>query len=166
MPASRVSAAPTPPLVVPYLADIRRTAMTTFTPLNDLERALLDARDGKVPASTLFAALFAATVFTLLNEEPGADGTLSDTASLLVLNSEAQEPLVGLFTAAERAAGWPERAPAYRYGLLVEFRWLLPRLADGVGIVLNPGAAVAVELPPELVGKLRASLDAGNAKPQ
>lgn len=132
--------------------------MTPFTPLNALEQALVDARDGHAPASTLFEALFAAKVFTLLNEEPGADGALSGTASLLVLNSEAHEPLVGLFTAAERAAGWPEQAPAYRYGLLVEFRWLLPRLSDGVGIVLNPGASVAVELPPELVAKLRASV--------
>lgn len=134
--------------------------MTAFTPANALEQALLDARDGTVPPSHLFEALVAAQVFTLFNEEPGADGNFSDNASMLVLNSEGNVPLVGLFTAPERAAGWPEQAPAYRYGLLVAFRWLLPRLADGVGIVLNPGAPVAVELPPVLVGKLRDSLAA------
>lgn len=137
--------------------------MTDFIPANDLEQALLDARDGKVPPSRLFEALFASRVFTLLNEAPGADGTLSDNASLLVLNSEGNVPMVGLFTAQERAAGWPAQAPAYQHGLLVEFRWLLPRLADGVGIVLNPGAPVAVELPPVLVAKLRDSAAASEA---
>jgi hypothetical protein len=137
--------------------------MTDFTPANDLEQTLLAARDGTVPASRLFEALFAARVFTLMNEAPGADGDFSEKASMLVLNSEGNVPMVGLFTAPERAEGWPAQAPAYCHGLLVEFRWLLPRLADGVGIVLNPGAPVAVELPPVLVGKLRDSAAAEGA---
>ena len=137
--------------------------MTAFAPLNPLETALQQAQAGERKPSDLFAALHDAQVFVLVDRELGPGGTWTEDTSLLVLNSPSGAPVVAVFSAPERAKDWPERAPAFRWGLHVEFRWLLQGLSPQVGIVVNPDSEVGVELTTEILGKLRQTVAAGPA---
>lgn len=121
---------------------------------NALEHALSAVQAGRLPPSRLFAALDAAAVYVFVDEPLGPEGW-RETTTLMILNGPSGHPAVGVFTAPERAIGWPERAGAFKHGLRVDFSWLAAGLADGVGIAINPDSELAVELPPALVRKLR-----------
>lgn len=130
---------------------------SAFVPLNALEQALLDTQEGRLLPAALFEQLNSATVFILLDQAIPEGGSWRSDTGLLVLNSQSGFPVIALFTAPERSIAWLAQAPAYPHGLQISFRWLLQGISAGVGLVLNPGAAVGVELPPSLVDKLRAS---------
>lgn len=134
--------------------------MTDFTPLNPLETTLAAAQAGTLPPSQLFAALHGTQVFVLINKQLGPDTPWDEETALLVLNGQAGTPVVAVFSAAERAIDWPAQAPAFRFGLWVEFRWLLGGIAPELGIAINPGAAVGLELAPAMLQQLRDSIAA------
>lgn len=127
-----------------------------FTPLNRLEEVLLAAQRGEVQPSTLFDTLYAGKVFIMIDRPLDAGGQPDAEAQLLMLNSPDGRPVIAMFTAPERATGWPDKAPTFRHGLVVDFRWLVGGIPDGVGLVLNPGVEVGVEMSPSVVQKLRA----------
>lgn len=129
--------------------------MADFTPLNALEAALQQAQAGETQPSELFAALHGAQVFVLVDRELGPGGAWTEDTSLLVLQGPSGAPVVAVFSAPERAKDWPERAPAFRWGLLVDFRWLLQGVSPQAGIVVNPDCEVGVELTTDILAKLR-----------
>jgi hypothetical protein len=137
--------------------------MESFNAMNPLEEALLATQTRKVQPSKLFDTLYASQVFVLINKDLNPSGAWDGDTALLVLNSQSGIPVVAIFTSSERSVGWLERAGAFQHGLLVDFRWLLKGIAEGVGIVLNPGSSVGVELAPNIVQKLKEST-APNAK--
>ena len=124
---------------------------------NALEQVLAEVQAGRQPPSQLFEALYAAEVYVLVVEDLAPEGRWRETTTLMILNGPSGQPAVGVFTAPERTVGWPERAGEYRHGLRVAFRWLVSNLMDGVGVALNPDSELGVELPPDLVRKLRES---------
>lgn len=129
--------------------------MEDFIAKNPLEEVLLEAQSGRVPPSKLFDTLYTSQVFVLINKEIGPSGVWDNDIALLVLNSQSGIPVVAMFTSPERSKGWPERAQEFKYGLLVDFRWLLKGIAQEAGVVLNPGSAVGVELVPNIIQKLK-----------
>lgn len=135
--------------------------MQNFIAINPIEQTLFDAQHGRLPASALFAALYASKVFVLVNRDVGVDGEWTDETTLLVLNSPAGTSVIAAFTALERTEGWPERSQEFRHALHVDFRWLIEGITDEVGLVLNPGSPVGLELAPEMIVKLQQSLAAG-----
>ncbi|NQD38121.1 SseB family protein [Permianibacter sp. IMCC34836] len=130
-------------------------ANPTFTPMNPLEQALVDTQNGRLLPAAFFPLLCDSQVFILIDREIPEGGSWTPDISVLVLNSQSGIPVVAMFTAPERSVAWLQRAPAFKFGLQIDFRWLLNGIADGAGIVLNPGAAVGVELPANLVQKLK-----------
>lgn len=135
--------------------------MSTFTPVNALETALQQAQAGQAPPSDLFSALHGAQVFVLIDRELGPGGAWTEDTSMLVLNSPSGAPVVAVFSSPERAKDWPERAPAFRWGLQVAFSWLLQGLSPQAGIVVNPDCEVGVELTTEILAKLRQAVATG-----
>ena len=140
------------------------TSSSAFAPLNALEQALLDTQEGRMLPAAFFEQLTGGTVFILLDKAIPEGGSWTSDTSLLVLNSQSGFPVIALFTAPERSIAWLAQAPAYPHGLQISFRWLLQGISAGVGLVLNPGSAVGVELPPSLVDKLRASAGVTGAR--
>ena len=112
-----------------------------------------------MPPATFFQRLCEAQVFILIDKEIPEGGVWTEDIALLVLNSQSGIPVVAVFTAPERSVAWLAQAPAFKHGLQTDFRWLLQGIAAGVGVVLNPGSPVGVELPPSLITKLRASVE-------
>jgi hypothetical protein len=47
-----------------------------------------------------------------------------------------------------------QQAPAHVHALFVDFAWIVRGLAPGVGLAINPGDALGLELRPETAQKL------------
>jgi hypothetical protein len=133
---------------------------TTFKPTNDLERVLLDAQEGRQSVTQLVTKLLSSQVFVLSDKDPGPSNVWDNSPSLLVLNGSAGAPMLAIFTSPERSSEWPTRFPQFAFGLLADFRWLLKGVASGVGIVINPGSSIGLEMPPSGVLELKADTNA------
>lgn len=122
--------------------------MAPFIPANDLERQLVDCQQSRVELPLFLEFLLASQVFVLLDREiPEDDPRL--TSNPLVLTSPRGYLVVALFTSPDRATPFLDLAPTFSYGLLVNARWLLTVLEPAVGIALNPGWSVGLEIPPD-----------------
>lgn len=128
---------------------------STFSPLNELEVHLLQAQEGELSPSAFLDSLLTDQVFVLLDRAITEGGEWDEGTSPLVLTNEADEPMFAVFSAPERASLWSEQAPAFEHALQVDFRWLLSGISDGVGVVLNPGFDVGMEMIPEAVAQLK-----------
>jgi len=126
-----------------------------FSPLNPLEESLLQVQLGAAPAADFFSLLLDSQVFILLDKPIGEDGQWDPTINLCLLTNAAGAPVVAAFTAPERSAPWYRHLPQFQYGLLVSFTWLMQGLGPTVGVVINPGHGVGVELAPEAIARLR-----------
>lgn len=133
---------------------------TLFEPLNALELRLVQAQDGTLDAAAFLDGFLADQVFVLLDKPVGADAEWDDTITPLVLTSEAHEPMFAVFSAVERASPWRAQLPRFENALQVDVRWLLGAMADGVGIVLNPGFDIGMEMIPDAVVQLKQRADA------
>ena len=135
---------------------------TEFSPATPLERALLDAQQGTGSPAAFFGELLSSQVFVLLDKEIGPEGRWDPSINLCVLTNAAGGPVVAAFTVPERSTPWHERLPQFGYGLLVSFTWLLQGMGSEVGVVINPGHSVGVELAPEAIVRLKQQV-AGNS---
>ena len=132
---------------------------SAFSPTNALEHALLDAQEGNRSSTDFLSELLGSQVFVLLDREIGPKGHWDESINLCVLTNATDGPVVAAFTSPERSIPWHERLPQFGHGLLVDFSWLLQGLGPEVGVVINPGWSVGVELAPEAVERLKRRLE-------
>ena len=119
--------------------------MPPFVPQNDLERQLIAAQEGQIPAEDFIATLLGAEVFMPIYERHQIGGLQTEAiARPLKIETDNGEVLV-LFTSPERAKGFVQDFPGYGGGLVVEFTWILEKLGIGFGISLNPGEIVGID---------------------
>lgn len=126
-----------------------------FVPGNALETALVLAQQGKASTPDFLNQLVGSQVFVLLDKELGPEGQWDPAINLCVLTNAKGNPMVAVFTAPERAIPWSERLPQFQHGLLVNPTWLIQGLGPTVGIVVNPGHPVGVELSPDAVRQMK-----------
>jgi hypothetical protein len=127
-----------------------------FEPRNDLERQLLAVQEGEVSDDAFMQKLMASQVFMPVQDEATAIANFqrSDKAVPLLLESEEGGQVLILFTSPERAKPFLTDFPGYGGGLLTEFTWVLERMGSGVGISLNPGWPVGIDMEPQMVAQL------------
>ena len=125
-----------------------------FQAENHLEHALIEAQAGVLSVGEFLETLVSSQVFVLLNKEIDSNGW-DNSVSPMILSNQKSVPVLVMFTSPERSDGWPAKFPNFSFGLLTEFRWLLQGVAPGVGIVINPGLLVGLELAPARVAELR-----------
>ena len=119
--------------------------MTPFIPQNDLERQLIAAQEGQIPAEDFIGTLLGSEVFMPIHERHQIGGLQTDkVARPLKIETDNGEVLV-LFTSPERAKGFVSDFPGYGGGLVVEFTWILEKLGIGYAISLNPGEIVGID---------------------
>ena len=135
-----------------------------FSPLNDLEHAFRSVRAGEARLAAFMDTLLQAQVFVLLDQDPGPEGNWHETASPLVLNNHQGVPVLAIFTAPERAIPMAGQFPAFAYGLLIDFAWLLQRITAGAGLVINPGTLIGMEMPPAAVQRLQQEWQAASRR--
>jgi len=127
-----------------------------FEPQNELEHSLVQAQAGRLPVPELMRAFLTSQVFVLLDKDPGPSGKWDNSSSPMVLSNSTGSPLLAIFTSPERSSTWPTQLPQFAFGLLTNFSWLLKGIAPNVGIVVNPGSSVGMEIPPAGVQQLLA----------
>lgn len=131
----------------------------TFEPRNDLERQLVAVQQGRIPEDVFMEALLAAQVFMPVRDQDGIKGFQRSTRAVpLTLQSEEGIEVLILFTSPERARDFLRDFPGYQGGLLAEFAWVLERVGSGVGIALNPGWEIGLDLEPGMVQQLAQDL--------
>lgn len=130
----------------------------SFVPLNALESVLQSVRAGEAPAADFLQALPSSQVVVLLDTDPGPEGNWESSALPLVLNSPQGSPVLAIFTAPERAIAMTSQFPAFCHGLQIDCAWMLQRISAGVGLVVNPGTLMGMEIPPSVVTQLQAGL--------
>ncbi len=127
----------------------------TFIPHNDLERTLQAAQEGQVSEEQLMTELLGAQVFMPVYDKTRIGGFQdSKLAQPLTLQDEEGSEVLVLFTSPERAKPFLAEFPGYEGGLLAEFTWVLERVGAGVGITLNPGEEVGIDLEANMVRQL------------
>lgn len=126
-----------------------------FEPANKLERALLASQKGQLPVPEFIEILLASQVMILIDREVGQNGMWDKSAKPMVLIDTAGAPALAIFTAPERSGTWPQRKPKYCFAFLTDFSWILRYMSPKVGIVINPGQSVGLEMPASGVLKLK-----------
>lgn len=134
----------------------------TLIPLNELEAVLDAVRSGNAPVSSFMDALVAGDIFVLLDKDLGPEGKWDDSASPLVLSNHLGTPVLAVFTAPERAIPMASQFPAFGYGLIIQCAWILARVSQGIGVVINPGTLFGMEVPPSVVQGLQRELMAAD----
>lgn len=124
----------------------------TFEPKNEIEQRLLAAQEGRISGDDFMHFLFESQVFMPILDNLGPLGIQRSTQTEpLALTAEDGTEVLALFTSPERAKEFVKDYPGYEGGLLADFTWVLEKLGTGVGISLNPGWPVGIDIEPEQV---------------
>jgi hypothetical protein len=137
-----------------------------FEPKNELEKKLLAAMSGELSSEDFMRELMVEQVFIPVRDEPdsGIKGFQRTTkATPLIIEDEGTNILV-MFTNPERARDFLAEFPGFGGGILVEFSWILERVAAGFAISVNPGLDVGIDIEPEIVTQMLELLAAESAK--
>jgi SseB protein N-terminal domain len=128
----------------------------SFEARNELEQKLMAAQEGGLPESEFMHYLLDAQVFMPVRDSINIAGfTGSDKAIPLTLNTEDAVEVLVLFTSPDRAKSFVQDYPGYEGGLLVEFKWVLERTGNGVGISINPNWPVGMDMEAEMIQRLK-----------
>jgi hypothetical protein len=126
--------------------------LAPFQPWNDIERRIEDARDGRGDADALMRAIAEADLFV-----PSAGDVQPDGSGYRPILLERDDlSLVAAFTAAARME--KGMAPTL---MRIQGHAFFLRLPTGYGVIVNPGYAAQIILPPEGVAALKQDLRAG-----
>lgn len=120
-------------------------------PEETLDLALADGQSGKITAAACLDVLFASRVYVLLKEPPSDRGQIDPC----VLFNAARKPVLAVFSSKERVDAWRKIDASHEYILLTEFAWLLRGVQPEVGVVVNPGSRVGMELTDDAVADLK-----------
>jgi len=129
-----------------------------FETRNELEEKLLAAQEGQLESEEFMTFLDDSQIFMPVKDSIGIEGfTASDKAIPLTLKTEDDFEALILFTSPERSKDFMKDFPGYDGGLLVEFKWILERTGTGIGISINPGWSVGLDLEPETIQQLKSN---------
>ena len=120
-------------------------------PDDTLDVALADGQSGKLNAAACVDVLFSSRVFVLLKDPPSDRGQFDPC----VLFNAARNPVLAVFSSTQRMDAWRKIDPSHQYSLLTEFSWLLRGVQPGLGVVVNPGSSVGLELTAERIADLK-----------
>lgn len=103
-------------------------------------------------------ALLTAQLFMPIYEKHDIGGLqTSHSAQPLTLDSGEGFSIIVLFTSPDRAKEFVSDYPGHEGGLLAEFTWILEKMGSGLGLTINPGWEVGLDMEPDTVQQLLAS---------
>jgi hypothetical protein len=100
-------------------------------------------------------AFLRSQVFVLLDKDPGPSAVWDNSSNPMVLRNAKGQPVLAIFTDADRSTAWTGDSSKFGFGLLTDFAWLIRGIQPGVGIVVNPGLSVGMEMPASGVEALK-----------
>jgi len=127
-----------------------------FETRNELEEKLLAAQEGTVSGEEFMAYLMDTQIFMPVKDSIGIEGFTSSTNAIpMTLKTEDEVEVLILFTSPDRSKDFMQDFPGYDGGLLAEFKWVLERVGGGVGVSINPGLPVGMDMEPEMIRQLK-----------
>lgn len=126
----------------------------SFEAKNELEQKLLAAMNSEISSDDFMRELMAGQVFMPIKDDTdsGIKGFQRTTrATPLVVQDDAGNNILVVFTSPERAKGFLADYPGFTGGLLTEFTWVLERMEPGFSIAVNPGLEAGIDVEPEIV---------------
>lgn len=129
-------------------------------PKNDLEYLLTELHNGSLDPETFAQRLLNLQVFMPVKDEKHdiAGFQRSTQAEPLVLEADDGTAVLVLFSSPERAKDFMSDFPGYSGGLLTEFSWVLRRMADDIGIALNPDMELGMDFDTDMIAMMLALL--------
>ncbi len=124
-------------------------ALLPFTPETPVEQRILDAQKGKLSGDALMREIAACDLFIPSRDEVQADGSRFQP---VLLDMEG-EPYVAVFTALSRPP--KDMAP---WLLKTVGSYFFLRLPPGYGVMVNPGYAAQLLVPPHGIAALQHDL--------
>lgn len=134
-------------------------------PKNDLETLLTELHAGSIDPEAFGERLLDLQVFMPVKDEKHAIAGFqrSTQAEPLILEADDGTAVLVLFSSPERAKNFMSDFPGYSGGLLTEFSWVLRRMAEDVGIALNPDMELGMDFDTDMIALLHALLPAESA---
>ncbi len=131
-----------------------------LSPRNELEILLAAVHTGEVDPEAFVARLLDLQVFMPIKDEKHqiAGFQISTQADPLIVEVDDEQKVMVLFTAPERAKAFLTQFPGSGGGLLTEFAWILRRMADDMGIALNPGEEDGFDFDAEMIAMMASLL--------
>ena len=118
----------------------------------------MSAQEGQISSESFMEYLMDTQLFMPVKDAIGIEGfTSSDKAVPLTLKTEDNIEVLILFTSPDRSKAFVHDFPGYEGGLLAEFKWVLERTGSGIGISINPGWPVGMDLEPEMIEQLKST---------
>ena len=127
---------------------------------NELEALLLEFHAGNMEPEEFARRLIDAQVFIPIKDEKhGIAGFQASTqAELLLVEDDAGNRILVLFSSPDRARDFLVAFPGFGGGMLAEFSWILRRMGAGIAIAINPDQTPGFDLDPEMVAMVAALL--------
>lgn len=138
-----------------------------FEAKNELEQKLLAAINGELAGEDFMREMLEQQIFIPIRDDKdsGIPGfQLTNKATPLVIQDEAGNNILVLFTSPERAREFLVDVPGYSGGLLADFSWIVERMEPGFAIAVNPGLELGMDIEPDDVTQLLALLAAREKK--
>ena len=127
-----------------------------FETRNELEEKLLAAQEGSLSGEEFMAYLMDTQLFMPVKDSIGIEGFTSNTKAIpMTLKTEDDVEVLILFSSPDRSKEFMQDFPGYDGGLLTEFNWVLERIGAGVGVSINPGWPVGMDMEPEMIQQLK-----------
>lgn len=127
---------------------------------NELEALLLEFHAGNMEPEEFARRLLDAQVFIPIRDDKhGIAGFQASTqAELLLVEDDAGNRILVLFSSPDRARDFLTAYPGFGGGMLAEFSWILRRMGAGIAIAINPDQTPGFDLDPEMVAMVAALL--------
>lgn len=131
---------------------------------NPLEALLLEFHAGQLAPEDFARRLIGEQVFLPVRDDKRqiAGFQSSTLADPLVLELDAGQRVLVLFSDPARARDFLAHFPGYGGGMLVEFAWVLRRMAADLSISINPDQTPGFDLDPEMIAMLAGLLPEEN----
>jgi len=133
--------------------------LLALDPANELERRLRAVVTGQTGIEPFIEELVRVQIFILVHGKP--EPVPPSTMRPLVLPSSQGFPGLCIFTSGDRSLPVQQKHGEFQAGLQVAFTWVLQATPADLGLVVNPGWDIAIELPPQGLARLRQDVDDG-----
>lgn len=114
----------------------------------ELEYALADAGDGTAAATRFMHALSAAAIWILVDKDHSKSRHWDPDTSMLFVADEDGNPMLATFTSPDFATNWFTSFPDFAFGMQLDFNWILARLPEHAGLIVNPASALETRVTP------------------
>lgn len=115
--------------------------------MNPLERDLAEAQQNPEAFPDFLDALLKSEVLMLSKRDVLDQKSPDDISALIIPGSAGGPGDLAVFTSPEMAHRVAATYPEYRYGIKIDFLWVLAHTAPGLGMTINPGWNLGMQIP-------------------